>query len=124
MPAQGFFGFGAGPRFFGVRPASSPRSRCARQVVEYEEYNPSRRSRAPIAPGAVQASASRRIFRLYSAVNRRRLALATTSTSGTPGLGPVTSCGVLISWVRIPNTIRPLVAGASGFVISGEAWGA
>src|SRR5207245_5638156 len=58
----------AGPRFFGAL-ASSPRSRAARQVVRCEEYNPSRRSSAPSAPGVLQPSASRTIFRLYSSVN-------------------------------------------------------
>jgi len=38
--ARGFCAFGAGPRRFGVRPKSSPRSRCARQVVTFDEYNP------------------------------------------------------------------------------------
>src|SRR3989454_85273 len=71
----------AGPRFFGA-PASSPRSRAARHVVRCEEYSPSRRSSAPISPGFVHRSASRTIRRLYSAVNRRRRAVATTSTSG------------------------------------------
>ena len=55
---------GAGPRFFRVRPPSSPVRRCARQVVRFEEYNPSRRSRAPIVPGSLQASASRKIYQL------------------------------------------------------------
>src|SRR6266852_2211255 len=73
-----------GPRFFGDNPASSPRSRAARQVVNSDEYSPSRRSRAPISPGFVHRSASRTIRRLYSAVNRRRSALATTSTWGRP----------------------------------------
>src|SRR5437867_801868 len=67
-----------GPRFFGA-PASSPRSRAARHVVRCEEYSPSRRSNAPTAPGVLQPSASRTIFRLYSSVNRRRVAFATTS---------------------------------------------
>ena len=44
----------AGPRFFGA-PASSPRSRAARHVVRCEEYSPSRRSSAPIAPGVLHA---------------------------------------------------------------------
>src|SRR5438046_2195787 len=70
-----------GPRFFGA-PASSPRSRAARHVVRWEEYNPSRRSNAPTAPGVLQASASRTIFRLYSTLNRRRVAFATTSIAG------------------------------------------
>ncbi len=67
---------------FGASPSSSPRSRAARHVVRCEEYSPSRRSSAPIAPGVVQRSASRTIRRLYSAVNRRRCAFATTSVSG------------------------------------------
>src|SRR2546426_5245471 len=71
----------AGPRFFAA-PASSPRSRAARHVVRCEEYSPSRRSNAPTAPGVLHPSASRTILRLYSTVNRRRVAFATTSTSG------------------------------------------
>src|SRR2546425_8230212 len=74
---------GAGPRFFGA-PANSPRSRAARHVVRCEEYSPSRRSSAPIAPGVLQPSASRTIFRLYSRVNCRRVAFAATSISGPP----------------------------------------
>ena len=70
-----------GPRFFGASPSSSPRSRAARHVVRCEEYSPSRRSSAPIAPAVVQRSASRTIRRLYSAVKRRRCAFATTSVS-------------------------------------------
>src|SRR5713226_3409599 len=74
---------GTGPRFFDA-PARSPRSRAARHVVRCEEYNPSRRSSAPIAPGVLQPSASRTIFRLYSSVNCRRVAFAVTSISGPP----------------------------------------
>src|SRR5439155_3458665 len=79
-----------GPRFFADSPSSSPRSRAARHVVRSEAYSPSRRSSAPISPGRVQRSASRTIRRLYSAVNRRRSAFATTSTSGlsAPGAAP------------------------------------
>src|SRR5207244_4803023 len=73
----------AGPRFVGA-PASSPRSRAARHVVRCEEYSPSRRSNAPIAPGVLQPSAPRTIFRLYSTVNRRRVAFATTSIADPP----------------------------------------
>src|SRR5437899_31870 len=73
----------AGPRFFGA-PASSPRSRAARHVVRWDEYSPSRRNNAPTAPGILQLSASRTIFRLYSTVNRRRVAFATTSIAGPP----------------------------------------
>src|SRR6266852_4257059 len=73
----------AGPRFFAA-PASSPRSRAARHVVRWDEYSPSRRSSAPTAPGVLQPSAARTIFRLYSTVNRRRVAFATTSIAGPP----------------------------------------
>jgi hypothetical protein len=97
LAARGFLGLGAGPRRFGVRPSSSPRSRCARQVVRFDEYNPSRLNRAPIAPGSVQVSASRKIVSLYSPEKRRRLALASTSTSFTSALGTATSCKALIS---------------------------
>src|SRR5207249_5114824 len=44
-------------------------------------------SSAPISPGFVHRSASRTIRRLYSAANRRRSALATTSTSGAAPAG-------------------------------------
>jgi hypothetical protein len=74
---------GTGPRFFRA-PARSPRSRAARHVARCEEYSPSRRSSAPTAPGVLHPSASRTIFRLYSSVNRRRVAFATTSISGPP----------------------------------------
>src|SRR4030095_6930538 len=80
-----------GPRFLGASASNSPRSRAARQVVRCEEYSPSRRSSAPIAPGVVHRSASRTMRRLYSAVKRRRCGLATTSvsavvtTGGSPG---------------------------------------
>jgi hypothetical protein len=56
---------GAGPRFFtAVGPARTPRSRAARHVVKCGEYSPSRRSKAPIAPGALHPSACRTILRL------------------------------------------------------------
>src|SRR5437867_2711365 len=76
-----------GPRFFGASPASSPRSRAERQAVRLEEYTPSLLSRAPSSPGR-QASACFRIFRLYSAVNRRRLGLSETSGSGADPKAP------------------------------------
>jgi hypothetical protein len=71
-----------GPRFFVAAPgARSPRSRAARHVASCEEYSPSRRSRAPISPGALQASVSFTILRLYSTVKDRRLAFSVTSVS-------------------------------------------
>jgi hypothetical protein len=49
---------------------------------------PQRRARGRDAePRSDQASASRTIFRLYSTVNRRRVAFATTSIAG-----PTTAC--------------------------------
>src|SRR4030095_8793242 len=78
---SGFFSRGFGPRVFGARPSSSPRSRAARHAAMRDEYNPSRRNSAPSSPGFVHASASRRILRLYSALKRRRFALAATSVS-------------------------------------------
>src|SRR5207245_3886727 len=59
-------------------------SRAARHVVRWDEYSPSRRSNAPAAPGVLQPSASLTIFRLYSTVNRRRVAFATTSIPDPP----------------------------------------
>ena len=79
--ANGLISFAAGPRFFGVSPARPPRSWARRHSTRLDEYSPSRRSRAPISPGFVQAAASSRIFRLYSAVNRRRRGFEATSVS-------------------------------------------
>ena len=62
----------------------------------FEKYNPSRRSRAPISPGLVQASAARNTWCLYSAVNRRRVGFATTSTSLDISAGTVTTFDALI----------------------------
>lgn len=42
-----------------TRDLGCPLRRCSRQVRMFEEYNPSRRSRAPSPPGCVHASASR-----------------------------------------------------------------
>src|SRR5437867_10344753 len=76
-----------GPRFFGASPAISPRSRAARQAWRRAAYTPSRPRSAPSSPGR-QASACSRIFRLYSAVNRRRLGLSETSGSGADPKAP------------------------------------
>ncbi len=55
--------------------------------------------------GIVHASASRRILSLYSAENRRRVAFATTSTSGELSPSPVTTLDELH-----PHTLpRPLL---------------
>ena len=70
------------PRFAEPIPANSPASCCRRQVRRLEEYNPSRRSKAPNSPGFVHRSASRTTRRLYAALNRLRIALLVTSGSG------------------------------------------
>ena len=79
---RGLDSAGLAPRFFGVRPFSEPLRRALRQTDKCELYKPSRRSRRPISPGCVQRSASSRIRNRYSALNRRRVGLATTSGSG------------------------------------------
>src|SRR5215470_4521106 len=72
-----------GPRLCGVRPLRIPACRSRRQVTRCEVKRPSRRRRAPIAPGCAAAtSASVRMRCLYSAVKVRRLASTTTSGSG------------------------------------------
>src|ERR1022692_4549815 len=67
---------------WGARAWRTPASRSRRQVVNREEYKPSRRSSAPTPPEPLAWPASARMRRLYSAVKRRRLACATTSGSG------------------------------------------
>src|SRR5262249_52648773 len=74
-------GSGFGPRFLGVRAFREPSVRSLRQCTRFDEYRPSRRSRAPIGPASVQASASSRMRRLYSAENLRRSGFALTSVS-------------------------------------------
>ena len=59
-------------------------SRWRRQLDNCDEYKPSRRRRAATSPSPLQASASRTIRSLYSAVKRRRFACSLTSGSGTP----------------------------------------
>jgi len=71
-----------GPRFWGVSAWPTTASRSRRHAVNVEEYNPSRRSKAPIVPEPFACSASDTMRCLYSAVKRRRLAWATTSGSG------------------------------------------
>src|SRR3989338_1605262 len=92
LSANGFLGLGEGPRFRD-NPSSSPLSRCLRQAVRLEEYSPSRLSSAPSSPRPLLTSASRKILSLYSAVYRRRTALAITSTSelddSTPSIAPI-----------------------------------
>jgi hypothetical protein len=51
-------------------------------VNKCDEYSPSRRNSALMAPGSVHAAASRKIRCLYAVENRRRFALSLTSVSG------------------------------------------
>src|SRR3989338_8086330 len=92
LSANGFLGLGEGPRFRD-NPSSSPLSRCLRHWVKLEEYSPSRLSSAPISPRPLKASASRKTLSLYSAVYRRRVGFAITSTSAlddsTPSIAPI-----------------------------------
>ena len=52
------------------------------QVLNCEEYSPSRRSKAPIWPRSVQRSAASTMSSLYAAVNLRRTGFSRTSGSG------------------------------------------
>ena len=106
------FAWGLRPRRRGSRLAAC----CARHVVKCEEYNPSRRNSAPIPPGAVLRSASRKIRSLYSAVNRRRRALLGTSGFGraaaAPGSAPVASAPFAPpapAAVPFPDTVTPFI---------------
>ena len=63
-----------------------PVCRSRRQVTKWDEYRPSRRNKAPMAPGRAEAaSASAKTRCLYAAVKVRRLASTTTSGSGRGG---------------------------------------
>src|SRR3990170_4683332 len=74
------WGSGLRPRRRGARPFNWPASRWRRHLLRCEEYNPSRRKRAPCSPLA-HCSASCRMRNLYSAVKRRRSGFASTSLS-------------------------------------------
>ena len=79
---RGSTGRGLGPRRRPRMSCKAPCSRCRRQLVSKDEYNPSRRNRAPSSPGFLQASACVRMRSRYSAGKRRRWAFAGTSGSG------------------------------------------
>ena len=55
---RGSTGRGIGPRRRPRISRSAPASRCRRQFVSSDEYNPSRRNRAPTSPGFLHASTS------------------------------------------------------------------
>ena len=81
-----------GPRGL-ANACNEPSRRARRQAVSCEEYRPSRRSKAPISPGARQASASSSTRSLYWALKYRRLALSGTSGSGRDTSGEDSSTG-------------------------------
>ena len=102
----------------------APASRWRRQSTRWEEYRPSRRSRAPICPGSVAVSASFRIASLYSAVNLRRLGRSGTSGSGgtrpSCPLGALVISAVDISAVSFPALEWLLSSGKSSHVMLAE----
>src|ERR1022692_4808445 len=69
---------------WGARAWRTPASRSRRQVVNREEYKPSRRSSAPTPPEPLAWPASARMRCLYSAVKRRRLRIHEMHEPGTP----------------------------------------
>ena len=82
LPTSRFLPEGLGPRLC-ASPRSDPSRAAFRHDDRCELYKPSRRSSAPISPGVSQASAFPTIDSLYAAVNRRLVAFAATSGSGT-----------------------------------------
>ena len=79
---RGSTGRGVGPRRRPRIACRAPASRCRRQFVKSDEYNPSRRSRAPTSPGRLHASTSLRMRSRYAGGKRRRSTFAGTSGSG------------------------------------------
>ena len=69
---RGSTGRGVGPRRRPRISRRAPASRCRRQFVSSDEYNPSRRNRAPTSPGFLHASACVRMQSRYSGEKRRR----------------------------------------------------
>ena len=95
-PARGLRGTGFLPRLRGARPAISPNSRCLRQVVMWDEYKPSRRISAAIPPSP-HWSASCKMFRLYLAEKRLRIALLSTSGLATRGTLPAGAAAGMVA---------------------------
>ena len=76
-----------GPHFCGARAARSATSRWRLQVLNEEDYTPSRRVSAPTSPGLVHGSAAFKMRRLSALVKVHRTARATTSESLIRGVG-------------------------------------
>jgi len=75
-------GFGRGWPLGWASAPSAPERYNRGQSTRWLLYSPSRRSRAPIAPGSDAAFASSTIRSLYSALKRRRTGRSSTSESG------------------------------------------
>ena len=103
---------GRGPRRCPRISRSAPASRCRRQFVSSDEYNPSRRNRAPTSPGCLHASACLRMRNRYSAEKRRRWTVAGTSGSGSDGRDVVTGPGPPAA-LRAPSAPGPATTSIS-----------
>ncbi len=91
-----------GRAFCGASAARSAAPRWRRQVLNDDEYTPSRRISAPTSPGLVHRSAACRMRRLSALVNVRRRARGTTRESlpGATATAPIRAhlqshCGLL-----------------------------
>ena len=99
------FGGAFGPRFTDPVPANAPAAPCRRQVLRLDEYNPSRRNKAPTSPTFLHLSASLTIRRLYSPLNRRRVAFSATSGSGPSPVRPAAPRATPVA-LRAPSVPR------------------
>ena len=99
------FGGAFGPRFTDPVPANAPAAPCRRQVLRLDEYNPSRRNKAPTSPTFLHLSASLTIRRLYSPLNRRRVAFSATSGSGPSPVRPAAPRATPVA-LRAPSVAR------------------
>src|SRR5665811_1457385 len=116
-------GWGAGrPRGL-ARPERAPARYSRRHSTRWELYRPSRRSRAPTAPGSAAALASSTIRRLYSAVKRRRTGRSLTSGSGIGKAWPTRARGAKGSSISL---VGPLPSSACHLFPAGgcltESW--
>ncbi len=108
------WGSGFGPRRLAVKLASWPAARSRRQLVRWDEYRPSRRSKAPISPGG-QASAASKIRRFSAVEKTRRSGLASTSETAPAGAVSEVALGVVegMGMTGTPTPYSKLPAGWS-----------
>ena len=109
---RGSTGRGVGPRRRPRIACRAPASRCRRQFVKSDEYNLSRRSRAPTSPGRLHASTSLRMRSRYAGGKRRRSTFAGTSGSGSLARDPVTGPGPPVA-LRAPSAPGPVIGSIS-----------